>query len=84
MGILSDFLGSPVGQIGYGAAAEMYDQANIKAGDQQLLFQGLGNDLRQERSINNKMLNEKLSNFKSAELNFIQNAEKYNSAYTGF
>ena len=30
MGILSDFLLSPVGEIGYGAAAEMYDQANIK------------------------------------------------------
>ena len=67
MGILSDFLkvGGPVIGIGYGAAAEMYDRANIKAGDQQLLFQGLGTDLRQERSVNNKMLNEKLSNFRS-------------------
>ena len=77
MGMLSDFLGSPVGQIGYGAAAEMYDQANIKAGDQQRLFQGLGDDLRVERSANNKMLNNKLSNFKSIELDFISNAKKY-------
>jgi len=84
MGILSDFLLSPVGEIGYGAAAEMYDQANIKAGDQQRLFQGLGTDLRQERSINNKMLNEKLSNFRSAELDFIQNAGKYNPDYEGY
>ena len=84
MGILSDFLLSPVGEVGYGAAAEMYDQANIKAGDQQRLFQGLGTDLRQERSINNKMLNEKLSNFRSAELDFIQNAGKYNPDYEGY
>ena len=84
MGILSDFLLSPVGEIGYGAMAEMYDQANIKAGDQQRLFQGLGEDLRQERSANNKMLNQKLNNFRSTELDFIQNAEKYNPAYAGF
>ena len=84
MGILSDFLLSPVGEIGYGAAAEMYDQANIKAGDQQRLFQGLGQDLRQERSANNKMLNEKLSNFRSTELDFIQNAGKYNPDYEGY
>ena len=86
MGMLSDFLSikGPVAGIAYGAAAEMYDQANVKAGDQQLLFQGLGNDLRQERSTNNKMLNEKLSNFRSTELDFIQNAEKYNPAYAGF
>ena len=84
MGILSDFLLSPVGEIGYGAMAEMYDQANVKAGDQQLLFQGLGTDLRQERSANNKMLNQKLSNFRSVELDFIQNAEKYHPDYAGF
>ena len=84
MGILSDFLSSPVGEIGYGVAAEMYDQANIKAGDQQRLFQGLGQDLRQERSANNKMLNEKLSNFRSTELDFIQNAGKYNPDYEGY
>ncbi len=86
MGILSDFLSvkGPVVGIGYGAMKEMYDQANIKAGDQQRLFQGLGQDLRVERSANNKMLNEKLSNFRSTELDFIQNAEKYNPAYAGF
>ena len=55
MGILSDFLSvkGPVVGIGYGAMKEMYDQANIKAGDQQRLFQGLGQDLRVERSANN-------------------------------
>ena len=86
MGMLSDFLSikGPVAGIGYGAAAEMYDQANIKAGDQQLLFQGLGQDLRVERSANNKMLNEKLSNFRSTELDFIQNAGKYNPDWEGF
>ena len=45
MGLLSDFLLSPVGEIGYGAMAELYDQANVKATDQQKLFRGLGEDL---------------------------------------
>ena len=84
MGILSDLLTSPIGEVGYGAMAELYDQANIKAGDQQKLFQGLGQDLRVERSSNTKALNEKLTNFKSAELDFIKNAERYNAAYEGF
>ena len=78
---LSDFLLSPVGEIGYGAMAELYDQANIKATDQQKLFRGLGEDLRGERNKNNKLLNQKLSNFKTAELNFIKNAVKYNPNY---
>ena len=81
MGILSDLLTSPIGEAGYGAMAELYDQANIKAGDQQKLFQGLGQDLRVERSSNTKALNEKLTNFKSAELDFIKNAVKYNADY---
>ena len=34
MGILSDFLSSPLGEIGYGATAELYDRANIRATDQ--------------------------------------------------
>ena len=34
MGILSDFLLSPAGMVGYGAMAEVYDEVNIKAGDQ--------------------------------------------------
>lgn len=84
MGILSDLLTSPIGEAGYGAMAELYDQANIKAGDQQKLFQGLGQDLRVERSSNTKALNEKLTNFKAAELDFIKNAERYNTAYEGF
>ena len=81
MGILSDLLTSPIGEVGYGAMAELYDQANIKAGDQQKLFQGLGQDLRVERLSNTKALNQKLTNFKAAELDFIKNAVKYNADY---
>ena len=76
MGLLSDFLLSPVGEIGYGAMAELYDQANIKATDQQKLFRGLGEDLRGERNKNNALLTQKLSNFKTAELNFIKKGGK--------
>jgi len=50
MGILSDFLLSPVGEIGYGAMAESYERANKKADDQRELFRGLGQDLRAERA----------------------------------
>ena len=67
MGILSDFLLSPVGEVGYGAMAELYDQANIKAGDQQRLFQWLGEDLRGKRNKNSALLNQKLSNFKTLD-----------------
>ena len=83
MGILSDFLLSPVGEVGYGAMAELYDQANIKAGDQQKLFQGLGQDLRVERTNNTKLLNQKLSNFRAVEQDFIKNAIKWNTKYEG-
>ena len=81
MGILSDFLLSPAGEIGYGAMAESYERANQKADDQQVLFRGLGQDLRAERMSNEKLLNEKLSNFKSTELDFISNAGNYNTAW---
>ena len=83
MGILSDFLLSPAGMVGYGAMAEIYDEVNIKAGDQQKLFQGLGQDLRLERTNNTKLLNEKLSNFRAAEQDFIKNAIKWNPDYAG-
>ena len=43
------------------------------------LFRGLGQDLRTERMANEKLLNEKLSNFRSIELDFINNAGKYNT-----
>ena len=79
MGILSDFLTGPIGEIGYGAMAESYERANKKADDQRELFRGLGVDLRTERMANEKLLNEKLSNFKSIELDFINNAGKYNT-----
>ena len=79
MGILSDFLLGPVGDIGYGAMAESYERANKKADDQAVLFRGLGQDLRTERMANEKLLNEKLSNFRSIELDFINNAGKYNT-----
>ena len=77
MGLLSDFLLSPVGEIGYGAMAELYDQANIKATDQQKLFRGLGEDLRVERTNNTKLLNQKLSNFKTLESEFINDASVF-------
>ena len=79
MGILSDFLTGPIGEIGYGAMAESYERANKKADDQRELFRGLGQDLRTERMANEKKLNQKLSNFKSIELDFINNAGKYNT-----
>ena len=79
MGILSDFLLGPVSDIGYGAMAESYERANKKADDQAVLFRGLGQDLRTERMANEKLLNEKLSNFRSIELDFINNAGKYNT-----
>ena len=79
MGILSDFLTGPVADVGYGAMAESYERANKKADDQRELFRGLGVDLRTERMANEKLLNEKLSNFKSIELDFINNAGKYNT-----
>ena len=79
MGILSDFLLGPVGEVGYGAMAESYERANKKADDQAVLFRGLGQDLRTERMANEKLLNEKLSNFRSIELDFINNAGKYNT-----
>ena len=77
MGILSDFLLSPVGQVGYGAAAEIYDEINIKAGDQQRLFQGLGEDLRSERNKNSALLNQKLNNFKTLEAEFLNSPELF-------
>jgi len=77
MGILSDFLLSPVGQVGYGAAAEIYDEVNIKAGDQQRLFQGLGEDLRSERNKNSALLNQKLNNFKTLEAEFLNSPELF-------
>ena len=79
MGILSDFLTGPIGEIGYGAMAESYERANKKADDQAVLFRGLGQDLRAERMTNEKLLNEKLSNFKSSELDFLSNAGNYNT-----
>ena len=50
-----------------------------KADDQAVLFRGLGQDLRAERVANEKNLNEKLSNFRSSELDFINNAGNYNT-----
>ena len=79
MGILSDFLLGPVGEVGYGAMAESYERANKKADDQRELFRGLGQDLRTERMANEKKLNQKLSNFKSSELDFLSNAGNYNT-----
>ena len=79
MGILSDLLTGPIGEVGYGAMAESYERANKKADDQAVLFRGLGQDLRAERVANEKNLNEKLSNFRSIELDFINNAGKYNT-----
>jgi len=79
MGILSDFLLGPVGEVGYGAMAESYERANKKADDQRELFRGLGVDLRAERMANEKLLNEKLSNFRSSELDFLSNAGNYNT-----
>ncbi len=84
MGILSDFLTGPIGEIGYGAMAESYERANQKADDQQVLFRGLGEDLRKERMSNEKLLNEKLSNFRSSELDFISNAKNYNDKYENY
>lgn len=82
MGILSDFLLSPAGEIGYGAMAESYERANEKADDQQVLFRGLGQDLRTEKMSNDKILNEKLGNFRTSELDFISNAGNYNTEWT--
>ncbi len=79
MGILSDFLVSPVGEVGYGAMAETLERANKKADDQVVLFRGLGTDLRAERIANEKKLNQKLSNFRSAEIDFMSNAGNYNT-----
>ena len=83
MGILSDFLTGPIGEIGYGAMAESYERANKKADDQRELFRGLGQDLRTERMANEKKLNEKLSNFRSSELDFLSNAGNYNTDWEG-
>ena len=83
MGLLSDFLSSPLGEVGYGAAAELYDRANIRATDQRELFRGLGTDLRVERTNNTKLLNQKLSNFRAVEQDFIKNAIKWNTKYEG-
>jgi hypothetical protein len=79
MGILSDFLVSPVGETVYGAMAETLERANKKADDQVALFRGLGTDLRAERIANEKKLNQKLSNFRSAEIDFMSNAGNYNT-----
>lgn len=84
MGILSDFLLGPIGEIGHGAMAESYERANKKADDQRELFRGLGVDLRAERLDNEKLLNQKLSNFRSTELDFISNAKKYNPEYENY
>ena len=84
MGILSDFLLGPIGEIGHGGMAELYERANKKADDQRELFRGLGVDLRGERIKNEKLLNEKLSNFRSTELDFINNAKKYNPEYENY
>ena len=83
MGILSDFLTGPIGEVGYGAMAESYERANKKADDQAVLFRGLGQDLRAERMANEKKLNQKLSNFKSSELDFLSNAGNYNTDWKG-
>ena len=83
MGILSDFLTGPIGEIGYGAMAESYERANKKADDQRELFRGLGQDLRTERMANEKKLNQKLSNFRSSELDFLSNAGNYNTDWEG-
>ena len=91
MGILSDFLSSTV-EVGkeaivpasYGAMAESYERANKKADDQRELFRGLGQDLRAERMANEKKLNEKLSNFRSSELDFLSNAKNYNDKYENY
>ena len=77
MGLLSDFLTSPLGEVGYGAMSELYDQANVRAGEQQKMFLGLGDDLRAERRVNSALFNEKLSNFRAMELDFINNAPKW-------
>jgi len=90
MGILSNFLSSAI-EIGkeaavptvYGAASQLYDDANIRATDQRELFRGLGTDLRVERTNNTKLLNEKLSNFRAVEQDFIKNAIKWNPDYAG-
>ena len=82
MGILSDLLTGPIGEVGYGAMAESYERANKKADDQAVLFRGLGQDLRAERMANEKLLNEKLSNFRSSELDFLSNAGNYNTDWT--
>ena len=79
MGILSDLLTGPIGDVGYGAMAESYERANAKADDQAVLFRGLGQDLRAERMANEKNLNQKLSNFRSSELDFLSNAGTYNT-----
>ena len=84
MGILSDFLTGPIGEIGYGAMAESYERANKKADDQRELFRGLGQDLRTERMANEKKLNQKLSNFRSSELDFLSNAKNYNDKYENY
>ena len=77
MGLLSDFLTSPLGEVGYGAMSELYDQANVRAGEQQKMFLGLGDDLRAERRVNSALFNEKLSNFRAMELDFINNAPEW-------
>ena len=84
MGILSDLLTGPIGDVGYGAMAESYERANKKADDQAALFRGLGVDLRAERMANEKDLNQKLSNFRSIELDFLSNAKKYNPEYEDY
>ena len=81
MGILSDLLTGPIGEVGYGAMAETLERANKKADDQVALFRGLGTDLRAERIANEKKLNQKLSNFRSAEIDFISNAGNYNTKW---
>ena len=84
MGILSNLLIGPIGDVGYGAMAESYERANKKADDQAALFRGLGVDLRAERMANEKDLNQKLSNFRSIELDFLSNAKKYNPEYEDY
>ena len=84
MGLLSDFLTGPISDVGYGAMAESYERANKKADDQAVLFRGLGQDLRAERMANEKNLNEKLSNFRSSELDFLSNAKNYNDKYENY
>ena len=77
MGLLIDFLTSPIGEVGYGAMAELYDQANVKAGSQLRLFEGLGEDLRGERNKNSALLNQKLSNFKTMQAEFLNSPELF-------